>query len=178
MEEITYDKTYQKHNLIRGLGITSLTVLILAGVAGASPFAYITNYESNNISVIDTSTNKVTSTVEVGNFPFGVAFSPDGKKAYVTNSVADSTNFTGTVSVIDTATNAVAATINTGNNSLEVAFSPDGTKAYVVNSNIYHDSTATISIIDTITNEVTATVHIGDIPRGVAVSPDGKKKCM
>ncbi len=69
-------------------------------------FAYITNPGNNTVSVIDTATNNVTATVNVGNHPWGVAVSSDGKKVYVTNVFSDS------VSVIDTATNTVAATVN------------------------------------------------------------------
>lgn len=82
------------------------------GIAGASPFAYITNYGNNNTSVIDTAKNKVISNVNVRNKPLGVAVNPDETKLYVTNSGVYSTNFIGTVSVIDTATNKVTATIN------------------------------------------------------------------
>ncbi len=35
------------------------------------PFAYITNQDSNNVSVIDTATNTVTATVPVGHSPEG-----------------------------------------------------------------------------------------------------------
>ncbi|NOR47212.1 MAG: hypothetical protein GQ533_04090, partial [Methanosarcinaceae archaeon] len=47
-------------------------------VASAAPFAYITNFGSNNVSVIDTSTNTVTATVTVGTNPFGIFISPGG----------------------------------------------------------------------------------------------------
>ena len=50
MEEITYDKKYREHTLIRILGITALAILILMDVAGAAPFAYVTS------SGIDTET--------------------------------------------------------------------------------------------------------------------------
>ena len=56
------------------------------------------------MSVIDTATNTVTTTIPVGTSfgPHGVAVSPDGNHVYVTNAVS-------TVSVIDTATNTVTA---------------------------------------------------------------------
>ena len=47
----------------------TLTLLILSvlfvGTASAEPFAYITNSGSNNVSVIDVSTNTVVETVDV-----------------------------------------------------------------------------------------------------------------
>ncbi len=60
------DETHGEHTLIAVLGITTLVFLILVGVASAAPFAYIANMESNNVSVIDTDTNTVTATVNVG----------------------------------------------------------------------------------------------------------------
>ena len=47
------------------------------------PFAYITNEGSNNVSVIDTATDKVTATVNIGGY--GVAATTYGKKVYVTD---------------------------------------------------------------------------------------------
>jgi YVTN family beta-propeller protein len=79
----TSNKVYKQLNIMKVLGITALAILILMGVAGAAPFAYITNYDSNNVSVIDTATNKVTTTVDVGYHPAGIAVIPDGTKAYV-----------------------------------------------------------------------------------------------
>jgi YVTN family beta-propeller protein len=54
---------------------------------------------------IDTADNTVAATVPVGRFPAGVAVTPDGKHAYVTN--LNSNN----VSLIDTTSNIVVATI-------------------------------------------------------------------
>jgi YVTN family beta-propeller protein len=72
----------------------------------AGPYAYITNYGSNSVTVIDTSTNSGVATVDVGSNPLGVAVSPDGSKVYVTAGFD--------VSVIDTSNNTVMATISVG----------------------------------------------------------------
>jgi YVTN family beta-propeller protein len=144
------DRMQRGHSFIKILGIAVLAVVMLMSIAGAAPFAYITNSGSNTVSVIDTATNKVTATVKVGYDPYGIAISPDGKKAYVTNSG----NFSvpgNTVSVIDTATNRVTATVKIGNNSYGVATSPDGKKVYVTSED-------GVSVINTITSTVTATI--------------------
>jgi YVTN family beta-propeller protein len=70
----------------------------------AQTVAYVTKVDGT-VSVIDTLTNTVTATIPVGAGPFGVVFSPDSRRAYVTNA------FDGTVSVIDTATSTVVDTI-------------------------------------------------------------------
>ena len=63
-------------------------------------FAYVGNRFSNNISVIDTATNTVTTTVPIGD-PTGIAITPNGAFAYVTDGTS------GVVNVIDLATNTV-----------------------------------------------------------------------
>ena len=80
---------------------------------------------------------RVTDTINVGHNASSVAFSPNGKKAYVTNSND------GTVSVITVATGAVTETITVGDYPASVAFSPNGKKAYVPNGN------NTVSVIKT-----------------------------
>ena len=55
--------------------------------------------------MISTATNTVTANNNVGSGPYGVAVTPNGEYAYVTN-FGD-----GTVSVISTATNTVTETI-------------------------------------------------------------------
>jgi YVTN family beta-propeller protein len=146
--------------LAMGLGL-------MARPAAAAPFAYVTNFGANSVSVIDTATNKVVATVPVGNSPNGVAVTPDGKHAYVTNG-ADNT-----VSVIDTATNKVVGTpIPVGIAPGPVAVAPDGRHAYVVNAGAISQS---VSVIDTVTNKVVATVVVGRPLVGVAVTPDGER---
>jgi YVTN family beta-propeller protein len=54
-------------------------------IANVGPYAYITNTHSNTISIINTTTNKIIATVNVGEWPYGVAVSPDGSRVYVVN---------------------------------------------------------------------------------------------
>jgi YVTN family beta-propeller protein len=68
---------------------------------------YVVNFLIDNISIIDISTQQVT-TIPVGESPVDVKFTPDGTKAYVTNCGSDD------ISVIDTATQQVLATISYG----------------------------------------------------------------
>jgi len=72
---------------------------------------------------MNTATNTVTGTISDPSFvaPLGVAVTPDGSKAYVTNKGVSSN-----VSVIDTATDTVTATIPIGGGPGAVAVTPDG----------------------------------------------------
>jgi YVTN family beta-propeller protein len=63
--------------------LLSLTVCVNAW---AAPFAYITNWSDNNVTVIDTSTHTVIgSPIPVGTKPYGVAVNSAGTRVYVVN---------------------------------------------------------------------------------------------
>jgi uncharacterized repeat protein (TIGR01451 family) len=123
----------------------------------------------NTVSVIDTATNTVTTTIiNTASAPFAVAITPDGTRAYVTGY-----QNAGAVSVIDTATNTVTTTITTGigNFPAAVAITPDGTRAYVANQGNSHN----VSVIDTATNSVTTAIPVSTAPSGIAITPDGSR---
>ncbi len=53
-----------------------------------SGFLYVLNYSDSNMMIIDTSTCTVSDqTVSLGNFPVGLAVTPDGDKMFVVNDV-------------------------------------------------------------------------------------------
>jgi YVTN family beta-propeller protein len=63
---------------------------------------------TGTVSVIDTASNSVLKTINVGLHPTGMALSPRGDRVYITNANSD------TVSVIDTLTDAVVKTLYVG----------------------------------------------------------------
>lgn len=67
---------------------------------------YIVSREGNNISVVDSLTNKVITNIEVGNMPNGIAVNPITNTIYVGDSNGD-------ISVIEGVTNQVIETIET-----------------------------------------------------------------
>lgn len=89
-------------------------------------------------------------TIGVGNYPAGVAISPDGATAYIANNLSKS------VSVVSTATNTVTATITVGTYPIGIKVSPDGSTVYVSNR-----GSNTVSVISTATNAVTNTIAVG-----------------
>jgi YVTN family beta-propeller protein len=68
----------------------------------------VANGAAHHVAVIDTGTNEVSATIPVGRRPWGIALTPDGKKAYVANGVSND------VSVIDTEARRVITTIPVG----------------------------------------------------------------
>jgi uncharacterized repeat protein (TIGR01451 family) len=148
------------------LALTILALSILwAGAALAQPFAYITNQDGNNVTVIDTSTNMlVGSPIPVESFPNSAAITPDGNFVYVANGGSAS------VSVIDTSTNTVTATVTVGSGPGGLAITPDGKFVYVVNNGDNN-----VSIIDASTNTVVGSpIAVQTAPFIATVTPDGK----
>ena len=80
--------------------------------------AYVANSNDNTVSVINTVSNTISTTIPVGANPFGVAISPDGFTAYVGN------NSDNTLSIIDILTNTVTATTPVGDSPMGIAVTP------------------------------------------------------
>jgi len=136
------------------------TVTVTPQKAG---LAYISNYGSNTVSVLRTTSNTIVATIPVGAGPWAVSVSPDDSRVYVTNNIG------GTVSVINTATNAVIATVAVGSNPDGICVSPDGSRVYVTNLN-----SGSVSVIDASTNTLVSTISVSPGATGITVSPDGK----
>ena len=131
--------------------------------------AYISNRDSNSVSVIDTLTNTVKNELPTGTAPIGVSVTPDGRFVYVVNAGSN------TVSVIDAATNTMLpTTIPVGNRPFGVAVTPDAKQAFVTNYGILGVTPgSTVSVIKTATNTADpTTIAVGSSPLGVAVTPD------
>ena len=167
MSKISCDTINKKHIFTKALGITVLMFLMLVGIAGALPFAYIPTStggpSTGVVTVVDTTTNNIISNISIGAYGAGVSFSPDGMNVYV--GLRD-----GNLSVINTSTNKVTAKVKIGGEPSGVAVSPNGNRVYVANVGL-----STVSVINTTTNKVGATVKGLVYPGGLEVSPDGTK---
>ena len=133
------------------------------------PLAWVTNFDDDSVTVIDTETNTVIATIPVGDGPKGILLNADGTRAYVTNHLND------TVSVIDTASKTVIDTIDLapsgGDGPWGLTFSPTDPTVLYVSSNLVD----TIAAISTTSNTVFATIALsaGAAPRGMGAGGDG-----
>jgi YVTN family beta-propeller protein len=121
----------------------------------------------DDIIVIDTAMQQVTSTISVGQHPQDMAITLDGSWAYVVN--GNNAN----VSVISTATQQVVGTISVGRYPTNVAVTPDGSRIYVVCED-------EITIIDTDRKEVSGAISLAKSSPplygyGIAITPDGSR---
>lgn len=126
----------------------------------ARPFAYVPglNLGPDVVTVIDTATNLIVATIPVGDFPGGIAVSPDGSRVVVGHGISG-----GFVSIIDASRNVVLATLPTGN-SAGIAISPEGIAFVAANG---------LTVIDTFALNLVKTINIQ--AEGVVLSPDGSR---
>ena len=90
--------------------------------------AYVTNTDDNTVTIINTSTNTVAATVQVGTGPLGAAVDPDAGLVYVANT---GVNRAGTVTVLDAGTGSIRGTVSVGSPAVHVAVDRSTRVAYV-----------------------------------------------
>lgn len=139
-------------------------------VPSTSNKVYVVNQDSNNVSVIDTTTDTVVDTVAVGNLPRGSGVSPNGTRVFVTNRGGDS------VSIINTATDTVLSEVDVGNVPTRVAFTPNSAKAYVPNNG----APLGISVVDVASETLLSFIPITGLADPTTIptlasTPDGTK---
>ncbi|MGH7785373.1 MAG: hypothetical protein ACRERC_00815 [Candidatus Binatia bacterium] len=117
-------------------------LLCAAGAAHAAPFAYVPNSGDNTVSVIDTATDLVVTTIPIpGPGPEAAAVSADGMRVYVT----DFGGFAGKIHVIDATTNTVITSVGVLSGLAHLAISPDG-------AHVYGAGGSSVKVISTATN--------------------------
>jgi phospholipase C len=163
MSRLTETATTHGADFPNGVAGTSFPG-ILAAVSGkpvpatSAPLAYVPTIVSYSIAVIDTSTNKVVTSIDGGSNPYGIAATPDGKKIYVTNSGASD-----------------VSSITVGLYPHGIAVTPNGKFAYVANTgpDTGAGGSHSVSVIDTGSDKVVRTIAVGLTPQTIAITPDG-----
>jgi YVTN family beta-propeller protein len=124
---------------------------------------YFNYTPSENVAILDTTTNTVVKTVLVGSPSLGalpesgVVAAPDGKYVYVIGN--------NSVVVIDTASNTIVKTVPVGTTPSGIAITPDGFHVYVANQ-----GSNSVSVISTASNKVVATIPVSG-PSAISIIP-------
>ena len=123
------------------------------------------------VSVTDNAIDSyyISNSIESGFVPEGIAFSPSGTYAYISNFYGPNFSLNGNITVINLATNSISKRITYGFYfPTGVSFSPSGTYAYVTNlgNNVVIINTASNTVVNAITSGFSD-------PEGVAISPSG-----
>ena len=152
----------------RFVGPTSSQPLALSA---NGDFLVVANPDNNSVSFFDlrADRNRRVAVVPVQIEPNGVVFTPNGRKAYVANTVS------GTVSVLNVniANGLIGAPskhIAVGTEPYSLVLTPNGTKLYVANARSNN-----VSVINTATDTVVSTINSLEFlqPRGLAITNDG-----
>jgi YVTN family beta-propeller protein len=157
------------------LAVSSLVLcgLLLAAIPSlaSARFAYVTGSDQGGgfVAPIDLASTVVGSQIPIiggEGSPSGVAITPDGSRAYVTNTAND------TVVPIDLATNTAGTPIPViGSGPQGIAIAPNGSRAYVTDQN-----SNTVTVIDLASGTVIGSpIPVGGFPQDIAVTPDGTR---
>src|SRR5204863_8059006 len=126
---------------------------------------YASSDGASTVSVIDTATDRVTATVEVGQAPHGLALTPDGRTVLVAGFG------TNRVAWLDVATNTLAgqAPVPQPHN---FAVSPDGRLAYVA---AQQPGATALVILDRAGKAQAGRVPVDKTPRALNFTPAGQR---
>lgn len=152
----------QSSNLIATINVGSYPSALAYDSSNGN--VYVVNTASNDVSVINATTNTVLTNISVGYHPSAVAFDSLNGNIYVTNF--------GNVSVINGTTNALLTTVAVavGSYPFAVAFDSSNGYLYVANGNLGCGGTllGNVTVINGADNAIVATVAVGFNPRGIA----------
>ncbi|MFD2422596.1 alkaline phosphatase family protein [Amycolatopsis pigmentata] len=113
------------------------------------------------LSIVDTASRMVRTTLPSLARANGLTVAPDGRHLYLTLPWEDA------IAVLDTVSDKVVGRIACGRAPWQVAVRPDGAFAYAANAN-----ENTVSVIDTGRMAVVDTVPVGHVPTGIRVTAD------
>ena len=149
----------------------SLLLLALTSCATQprGPLAFVTNERDGTITVIDTGTDRVTSTIKVGGRLRGIRLSPNRDRIWVAISYP-SNQSQGEDKIAELDVNGkIIAKYDAGTDPENFVIDDHATRLYIAN-----EDAGTASITDVKTNRVIATMPVGMEPEGAAMSPDGR----
>jgi YVTN family beta-propeller protein len=163
------------------IGVGSTPSGIAMTPAGTPPRAYVTNYDSNSVSVIDVDPgsktyNQVIATLAVGSHPIGIAITPDGGHAFIANN--GSSDGTDAVSLIDidpespdyhTVINISHPWFSCYPESVAVGQTPNGVRAYITVT-AYDEAAIVMDEFGDVLTGIDAS-----LPDGIALKPDGTR---
>lgn len=147
-----------------GVKFTPDFSLVSSGRALINMIGYVTNSESNFITVFDKNTMQVIDTIATGQGPMGVVLDQIRTRAYV---AASRDNI---IEVIDVFKGLIInrLRLNLRDRPIELALTPDGRTLVSVNN-----GSNTVSIIDALSMTEIARVNVGEGPTSAVIDPSG-----
>ena len=141
-----------------------MSVVLALPLVAASVRVYQTNSAGDEVHVIDPATNKIVQTIKDIEVPHGVAFSPDGTRAWITCEAEKN------VWVVDTKTGAVIRKIALSGDPNNLAVSKDGKRVFIG----IRVAPGALDVIDTASLSNIKSIPVKGAIHNVYVTPDGK----
>ncbi|HEU4833802.1 MAG TPA: beta-propeller fold lactonase family protein [Pyrinomonadaceae bacterium] len=133
------------------------------------PLAFVTNERDGTITVIDTGTDRVYSTIKVGGRLRGIRLNPDRTRIWVAISYpTNQSQGEDKIAELDLKGNVIAK-YEAGTDPENFVVDNHATRLYIAN-----EDAGTASITDVKANRVIASMAVGLEPEGAAMSPDGR----
>jgi PQQ-dependent catabolism-associated beta-propeller protein len=155
---------------LRLCGMIFFLCLAFASCARPSgPFAFVTNERDGTITVIDTKTDRVYSTIKIGGRLRGIRLSSDRSRIWVAISYpTNQSQGEDKIAELDLNGNIIAK-YEAGTDPENFVVDDRATRLYIAN-----EDAGTASITDVKANRVIASMPVGLEPEGAAISPDGR----
>jgi len=125
--------------------------------------AYVADFLSDDLTVINLKTAEAVKTIPVGRRPIRVASSAGSPYLLAANYGSDS------VSIIDRRSLKIVKTLSSGRRPGDLVIHPDGRHAYVLDR-----GAGDLSVIEMTSLEIVRRIPVGEFPSGIAISKDGR----
>jgi YVTN family beta-propeller protein/cysteine-rich repeat protein len=147
----------------KSMSVALAALVSAASTALAAPFAYVPGSGDSSLTVVDTATDSVVTTIAIpGPAPRSATVSPDGYRVFV----GDGGGFNGKIHVVDAVTNTVTKSIAVFSGIGDLAVTPDGTRLYATGGSSVKAVDLTTETFITFISDPTVLV-----PDGIAIHP-------
>ena len=155
-----------KESIIGGFSFSPLFSFSLPPRPLMSFIGYVTNQNSNNITVFDKKTARVLGVIATGRKPSGMALDQKAGRAYVAITDED------TIELIDVTSGEVIERIKLriGDKPHELALTPDGRILLIANK-----GSSTVTFINTISLLENGRVEVGREPNSILIDRNGRR---
>ena len=139
---------------------------IVFGLNGKNAYVISYNNQTNTstLSIINTSLNSVSKTLQLGHYSsFGGAINPVNKLLYVLDYAPSNS-----ISIINTSTDSVVKTVNLSSEPSEMVFTPNGNSAYVLGDS------GIIYTINLSADSITSQIQLQSGAYGMNITSDGR----
>jgi YVTN family beta-propeller protein len=148
------------------IGVANMTTYAVIQV-GSEPFGvavdpslrevFVTNSGSDNVTVINGTTQKLVASIPVGTSPEGIAYDPTDDRVYVAN------NGSNNLSVIRASTNRMIASLPMASGPAGVAWDPASDRVFVTDR-----AADQVTVVNASTDKGVGNVSVGSTPFGIA----------